>query len=164
MARVRETLREASKGYALFGDPTGINPVSKVDAEILSQLFEIVLKLGADEDLVDLLNRYKNISDADMLAEIESYNSVFEGAMNEKNVMINILDQFIGSVNAIYSFTRASIYRNNRSMPVLIINKTENAKTPYANTQIIFSSEDEMEDEIEKIKVKLTKYTNLKFI
>lgn len=166
MARIKQQFKEHTEHYASFGDGEGIYPISKVDAEILSVFLDIIVKLGADKNLTKIIDAYKVLPDQDFLALIESYNESFEGNLKDRQVMVNIKDQFIGNVSAIFSFTRGSFYDNKskRSVPILIVNKSDNNKVPYANTQIIFQSDEELEQEFNKLKTKLSECTNLYFI
>ena len=166
MAKIKESLKMAAEHYMIFGDAQGVNAISIQDAEIISIMLEIIAKMGADVNLLKLLESYKQVSDSDFLMLIESFNSSFEGVMHDKNALINIKNQFVGSISAIYSFTRGSYYdsKKRKSTPVLIINKSDNTKIPYANTQISFASDEELDSEFDKIKEKLSKHSNIIFI
>ena len=164
MGHIKNSLLECTNHYALFGNDSGVNPLSKFDAEIITQFFEIIIKLGADDNLVSLVNQYKQCNDVDFLALLETYNSHLQETY--KIPLINIKDQFIGNVNFISSFTQGSYYnvRLHKSTPILIINKSENKQVPYANTQITFNSDKELDEEMKKIKEKLKTYTHIIFI
>lgn len=166
MARIKENLRSATEHYMMFSDALDVNAISEHDAEIISAFVDIMIKMGADNNLQKLLESYKVIKDSDFINLINSYNESFEGSVQEKTAMINIKDQFVGSVQAIFSFTRAEYYdsKKNKIFPVLIINKSENLKVPYANTQIIFSDEEELEKEFNNLKERLSNYSNLIFV
>jgi hypothetical protein len=164
MAEIRPNLLPCTEKYALFNNDEGIKPLSKIDAEILSVFFGIMTKLGANKNLEKIIDAYKLMPDMDFLSILEEYSDSLQPL--NKTTLINIKNQFIGIVNSIDSFTRISDYdfKTNKLMYALIINKTENVKVPYANTQITFSSEEELEGEFERIKEKLNKYSNIIFI
>lgn len=164
MAEIRSNLLPCTEKYALFNNDEGIKPLSKIDAEILSVFFEIMKKLGSNSNLEKIIDAYKQMPDKDLLSILEEYSSLLQ-PLNKK-ALINIKNQFIGNIDDIYSFTRSSDYdfKTNKLMYVLIVNKTENVKVPYANTQITFSSEEELEGEFENIKGKLNRYSNIIFI
>jgi hypothetical protein len=164
MTEIKPNLLTCTEKYVLFNNDEGIKPLSKIDAEILSVFFDIMTKLGANSNLEKIIEAYKQMPDKDILDVLEEYNDLLKPA--NKTTLINIKNQFIGNVNYIDSFTRGNDYdfKTNKLMYVLIVNKTENVKVPYANTQIIFSSEEELEGEFEKIKEKLNRYSNKIFI
>lgn len=166
MGRIKTHLKEATKNYATFQNETGINGISILDADIISNIIDIIVKLNADKNLIKLIEAYKQIPDQDFLSLIESYNDSFEGNILTNDFFINIKDKFIGSIGNLYSFTRYSKYDSKIkcSIPILLINKTENVKIPYANTEIKFNDEDELDKVFFEIKEKLEKHTNIIFI
>jgi|GEM_PF-5100164 len=163
MGTIKDSLKECVEGYVELGE-TDIHALAPIDAEIITVFFEIIQKFGLDIGLEQLLDLYKQMPDIDFLAMIKAYAESVQQI--NRRAYINIKNQFVGNIADINSFTRGSYYdtKNHRVVPVLIINKSENNKVPYANTNISFASEDELENEFIKIKEKLSKHSNIIFI
>jgi len=164
MGEIRADILKCTEGYASFNNDSGINQLSKADAAIISVLFEIMIKMGLDQDIEKLLNDYKRIPDKEILLFLNNYNDLL--LPRNKVALINIKNQFIGKVDWMESFIRSNYYdyKNNKLVHTLTINKTDNVRVPYANTQIIFLSEEELEREFKDIQQKLSKYSNITFI
>lgn len=161
--RLKQSLEDLTADFVTNGEE--IDTISRNDAEVATIFIELINKLGANKTLSSLLKHYKEIPDGQFLSMLEDYNESFVGAYDNK-VMINIQDQFIGELALIYSFHKYTPYnfKTKRTDSILIINKTENIKTPYANTQIKFDNEMDLEKEFQNIKNKLSDYQKIIFV
>lgn len=161
--KIKQSLEDLTANFVTNGEE--IDTISRNDAEISTIFIQLINKLGASKTLSRMLEVYKEIPDHQFLSMMEEYNENFVGDF-EKKVMINISDKFIGELALIYSFHKYTPYNftTKRTENILLINKSENIKTPYANTQIKFDNEQDLEREFTKIKEKLSDHQKIIFV
>jgi len=161
----RINLQKATEAYAVFGDALGINPISEIDANILSIWFDIIERLSVDDKISELLAMYKVLPDEEYLGLLQEYYKSFK-IDRKKHPMLSISDKFVGDLAMIFAISSYEKYdaQLKRNINVLVINKSENVKVPYANTEIEFFSEKEFKTVYENLKRQLETYKNVIFV
>lgn len=165
---LKSNLDFASVNYDLTDpeiiDETGIHPISRIDADIIYVLCEIIRKLDDDDEMLGIIERYKSNSDDDTYDLLVSFYESMPDRTRNIKYYIEIGDNISLNVAALYSFTREESYENGRLVYQIIVNKTQDLKTPYANTTVSFATEDFRDAEFIKLKEKLRKFSNVMFI
>lgn len=161
-AVLKKNLEIVSNNY-IYSDNVNINPVSKIDAEIILEINDILKKLGANEDLLSIINNYKALSDENILDNLMKFNASFNGEKGDSLVFIS-LSNFIFNVNCIYSITKSVSYINNKISYCIIINESNNEKIAYANKQIMFNTQEKRDSELEEFKNKMRNNSKIIFL
>lgn len=157
---LEENLIKACDGYMAYD--IAINPISEIDGKIYLEIVQIVEKLGGDKNLMLLLNSYKEMSDNNMLDLMKSYNDSLEPTLKHIKYFVTLKD-FTCDVESLFSFSKHTTY-NKGTKYLIIINKTQNLKVPYANIEITYNSENERNMEWNILKQKLVDFNNVKFL
>src|SRR5690606_26802995 len=144
----------------------GIFPMNETDGQIFLTLLNIIKKLGGENDLIAILERYKSVSDDETYDMLMSYYGIMPEQLKNVKYMLNIGDDITLSIGGLYSFTKQESYSDvlHRQLYDIVINKSQDPKIPYANTTVSFATEEARDTEFNRIKEKLREFSNIMFI
>jgi len=151
-------LKAASLRYEL--EESKIQPISKVDAEIISEIVEVLRKIGI-VDIKTILDKYKYLKDEDILNALLQWNidhpdrpskdeeAEYSDEKETNHKLLKIGGEYMIS-STIYGF------RVDYDELKLVINPTYadkvTSRNPYVNYCIFFRDESEMENVVEELK------------
>jgi hypothetical protein len=145
-----------------------IATISTIDAEIFSEIMTSLTKLNQKE-LCDILVKYKEVPDKDLLDLLLNFNiNLKEVKDSDDN---HAKKEFITIENSHYlpyliqSFERDKIWNFKRGDYdyLLIMNRSEDSRMPYKDTQFLYEIEEVREEAFDRIKNILAIY-NIIFV
>lgn len=162
---MKRHLQEASDEYAQEPQDN-IRPISAVDAEIISELIVAVGAIG-NRELRDILSRWKAQPDGITHDELLQFNEEFQPTQNSSSTIdfVTIKNLTI-KVALLASIEPIDMYDHRRNRPTykVIINRDERSKIVFANAEIEFSSAEERDQELARLRERLREFTNIRFL
>ena len=162
---MKRHLIEASSDYS-HEDEDGIRPISIIDAEIIECISTIAKRLG-NREFTAILAKWKQEDDGDVLSELQNFNDAFQGkepaSATIDFITIKTLTMRVG---LLVSIQPMDSYDMKRQKPIyrLIINRDEGSKIAFANAEVEFSSADERNQEVTRLRERLREFTNIRFL
>jgi hypothetical protein len=141
-------------------EPSSKAPISEIDAKIIDSLVDI-FGLIYYKDLSKILDKWKDNPDEEILHKLQYW--IETGPIASKTI-IQLGDKEF-NLDFFQSVSLMNSYDNNKRCPVfkIIVNKDDSEKLLFANTEIVFYSEEDRERALEDFKER-TKYLKIKFI
>jgi hypothetical protein len=141
-------------------EPAFIAPICEFDAKIIQKL-EHIFKLTHYYELSYIIEQWKQQPDEKILYLLDQW--IQDGSVPNKTLMklgdVEINMQYLQSITLVDSYDT----KNSRPLYKIIINKDESEKLLFANTEVVFLSENKRRNALEKFKEK-TKYLKIRFI
>jgi hypothetical protein len=138
-------LKKQREFYGAFGDELEVNPISKIDTQIISELVELLKKVQLTQ-AVSIMNDYKRIPDnliAESLMELNTSISVSEGSNSgyeeednkQKTIFFNNLFQSRYKLYDIFSYSVV----NDEQYPSILLNETpkDSKKVPVVSNVLL---------------------------
>lgn len=152
-----------------------IRPISTVDGEIIKELVQILSSKGGTKDLVKILKKWKKDQDGFVLDELIQYSlSIDEDEESTGGGKSEKLIPFLSIKDTILKITTTCIIikrdawssSSGRRMFYIIINPKESVSqgTPSQDVFIEFYSEEERDENYNKLKNQLETNANVKFL
>jgi hypothetical protein len=162
---MKRHLIEASSDYA-HEDEDGIRPISIIDAEIIEYVTTIAKRLG-NKEFTAILSKWKQEDDGDVLSELQNFNDAFQGkepvSATIDFITIKTLTMRVGLLVSIQPIDSYDMKRQKPNYR-LIINRDEGSKIAFANAEVEFSSADERNQEVARLRERLREFTNIRFL
>jgi len=171
---IKKWLKDASENYSCPIE-NNIRPISTIDAEFISELYDVLDKRGGNKELLKILKRYKNDNDGHVLDELVQYSLSIDEETgedgNDQGGKSTIVDWIELKDRVLQAFPLISLRKHNRWVEddlkyTIIVNEGPMAqKTPfYENLMLDYDTQEERDDEYSKIKDKLSNYRNVRFL
>jgi hypothetical protein len=156
---MRSHLAKASDKYTL--EPKkGIHPIDDMDAKIIDRLSEILTMMGDQDDLLDIIGKWKKVPDEYILRELWKLEP--EG---QYNYYVKIGEHELPA-RSIFSIRKVTSYDEGKQKPVhkILLNETENMNMVNGNKEAVFDDWADRDIFLEELREKLSDNTNIKFI
>lgn len=168
-----EYFKKTTRLYFQEKEGQAINPISKIDAEIITELTIALGKIGQSK-LRLLLMQWKQSSDADLLESVIEFNlnkiAGLTGDPDEdkyRSKWVEIVD-FTCKINDLISIEKDQMYcfDDSRMKYTIILNRCdEGTKIPmHANKSFKFLSPKLRDQEFISLKTRLAEYNKIQFI
>lgn len=136
--------------------------ISLINRGVLYKVADAFDKLGAIY-LKELFESFLNgdVSDEDLDAELDDWSTRFsterDESLSKTPTLIEISNR-VFYINSIFYFEKVEkySYSKNRMEFGILINKSEDSKTAYQNTLLLFGSQEERDKEYKYLKEKLS--------
>lgn len=160
-----EHLKEACDAYSeLCVEDQAVMPISKIDAENIDLLIEILSKTGAKQ-LADVLREWKDKDDQEIYDKLLTLsNSIKKQVFLPRNIL-EVGKVFKIDVKFLNTIKVSDGYDYDKNHPVynIIVNEDGQDKTLYCNQIVSFRNPEERNSEVERMKDVL-KDCNVHFI
>lgn len=141
-------------------EPSSVAPIAEIDAKIIQKL-EHIFELTYYYELSEIIRQWKQEPDEQVLYLLDQW--IQSGSVPDKILVklgdIEINTRYLQTISLVDSYDT----KNSRPIYKIIINKDESDKLLFANTEIIFLSDNKRRSALEKFKEKV-KYLKIKFL
>jgi len=156
---MRGYLDKASDEYTL--EPKkGVHPIDGTDAKIIDRLIDILLIMRPDEDLLNIIDKWKKAPDELVLRNLFQFEPE-----SLQNYYIKIGEHEL-PVRSIFSIKKVNIYDEVRRRPSykIVLNETENINMVNGNKEALFDDWADRDLFLEELREKLSEFANIKFL
>lgn len=156
---MRTYLAKAADGYDL-DSKKGVHPIDDADAKIIDRLSDILTMMGDQDDLLNIIGKWKKVPDEQTLRELWQLEPE-----RQYNYYIKIGEHEL-PVRSLFSIRKVNGYDAERRKPAykILLNETENMNQINGNKEAVFDDWADRDIFLEELREKLSDNTNIKFL
>ena len=166
---MKKHLKQCAENYVGERSEEGIRPISLIDAEIITEVRDI-LKVKGESRIVEILDRWKDHDDGDVLDSLIDYGNTLDPETGEDNeqrgkggsnytIDYITIQEFTIKVSHLHSIKPIEKYDNGPKFGIII-----NESHWEANNELFYGSEDLRDQAVEDIKERLHNFSNVRFL
>lgn len=167
-------LNNAVEGYSCHHDGK-TRPISQADVDIIKLTLEILDIRGGNQELIDILRKWKSIDDNHVYSNLMQYFSTLDEdglGSSETSKKENKETFFIsirGSLFNVYGLLHIETiddWKDGQIIPKILINPEESvtANALYRNVTLKFDTITDRNNQIERLEKELETHTNIRFV